>query len=365
MKCYKTVVLSLMIGAGLSFAALAADRESSARLTAKEKAEILDTLSKQLKIKYVFPEAANHIALEFATKSAQGGYDKAETPVEFAELLSQDLRKFGNDRHFRVRFDPSFQPEPEGSSVPSDTEMAKERADEARSAWGIATVQRLPGNVGYLDLRGFGQDEIVAPAYTSAMSLLAGTDALIVDLRRNGGGSPGAVAFFMSHFFAFGDERHLNDIYERPKDQTRAFWTNPAASVRYTKPVYVLISARTFSGGEECAYDFQTQKRAKLVGEVTGGGANPGEPYELGHGLVAFIPTGRAINPITHTNWEHIGVKPDIEVPAANALQRAYTETLRLVVAKETDHDKRDALEKVLVRVEKGEPEPIDYSRRP
>lgn len=222
-------------------------------------------------------------------------------------------------------------------------------------AYGVDRVQRLPGNVGYMEVRGFGPALIVGAAYSNAMSLLSGTDALVLDLRRNGGGEPESVAHLLSHFFAEGDERHLNDIYDRPKNSTREYWTNPAVTVRYTKPIHVLTSRQTFSGGEEAAYDLQTQKRATLIGETTGGGANPGDNVALGHGLVAFIPTGRSINPITRTNWEHVGVKPDIAVPAAAAMKTAYTAILSDLIAKATDPDEREGLTDTLARAEKGE----------
>jgi C-terminal processing protease CtpA/Prc len=125
--------------------------------------------------------------------------------------------------------------------------------------------------------------------------------------------------------------------------------------------VYVLVSGYTFSGGEECAYDFQTQKRGTLVGETTGGGANPGDFVALGHGFAAFIPDGRAINPITKTNWEHVGVKPDVTVPAAKAQQTAYAEILRTLIAEEKDSEARQELNRILARVEKGDSEKVEY----
>jgi C-terminal processing protease CtpA/Prc len=161
------------------------------------------------------------------------------------------------------------------------------------------------------------------------MQLLMGSEAVILDLRENGGGDPESVAYLVSHFFPEGDARELNAIYNRPRNTTRQYWTSPLAAPRYTGPVYVLTSAHTFSGGEECAYDFQTQKRATVVGETTGGGANPGRAVDLGGGFNAFIPTGRAINPVTHTNWEHVGVKPDVVVPAAEALVWVRSRVLR------------------------------------
>ncbi|MEO6155979.1 MAG: S41 family peptidase, partial [Thermomonas sp.] len=220
--------------------------------------------------------------------------------------------------------------------------------------FGIDSVKRLPGNVGYLELRGFGPTAMVGAAISGAMTLLSGTDALILDLRRNGGGEPETVAYLMSHFFAPGDERHLNDLYFRAGDKTHQYWTSAAVGPRYTRPVYVLTSGRTFSGGEECAYDFQTQKRAKIVGETTGGGANPGDGYAIAKGYAAFIPNGRAINPITKTNWEHVGVKPDISVPAADAQKVAHAAILRELIAATNSQEEKTELQDSLKDVEAG-----------
>jgi hypothetical protein len=149
---------------------------------------------------------------------------------------------------------------------------------------------------------------------------------MIVDIRANGGGSPHMVALVTSYLF--GNERvHLNSLYFRPADRTDDFYTDPSVAGRKfgpDKPVYVLTSARTFSGAEEFAYNLQTRKRAIIVGETTGGGAHPGEGVSLPHGLMMFVPTGRAINPITKTNWEGVGVRPDVPVAADAALEKAH-----------------------------------------
>ncbi|HJW09358.1 MAG TPA: S41 family peptidase [Holophagaceae bacterium] len=342
---------------------LSAQTPAPAPLSAADRAAVVERLGKELWANYVFPEVAERVAKELAGKLAKGGYNQAATPEAFAKALHEDLRALGQDSHFRVRFDPGFRPMGEDEDKPlTPEEKAEMRTMSARHGFGIARVEILPGNLGYLDLRGFGPTEFVGAAYSNAMGLLSGTDALILDLRQNGGGDPESVAYLMSHFFEEGDTRHINDIYNRPKDRTRQYWTSPLAGPRYTRPVYVLTSAWTFSGGEECAYDFQTQKRATLVGETTGGGANPGGPVSLGHGFVAFIPTGRAINPVTHTNWEHVGVKPDRAVPAAEALKVAQVELLKGLLGKEKEVDSRKRLEEVLARVEKGEAEKPRYS---
>jgi C-terminal processing protease CtpA/Prc len=212
----------------------------------------------------------------------------------------------------------------EPAHAPGSAAANDERDQAMREGYGIEKIDHLPGNIGYIDLRGFGSTEFAGPAYTSAIALLAGTDALILDLRRNGGGSPLSVAYLLSHFFPRSERRHLNDMYDRRTGKTREFWTETTVAQRYDMPFYVLTSARTFSAGEECAYDFQTQKRATLAGETTGGGANPVSRFSVRHGILAAIPTARPINPVTGTNWKHVGVKPDIAVPAEQALQTAH-----------------------------------------
>jgi len=337
------------------------EQHASPAVGASDRKEIIATLGKQLQTNYVFPDVAQQFATTLASKEANGGYTAANTVDSFSQALARDMRAVGKDAHFDVFVDPEFHPR-DANAVPSKEDLARDRQAITHYGFGIQRVERLPGNVGYIEIRGFGPTTMVSAAYSAAMSLLSGTDALILDLRRNGGGEPGSVAYLMSHFFPEGDERHLNDLYYRAGNTTHQYWTDPSAGPRYGKPVYVLTSARTFSGGEECAYDFQTQKRATLVGETTGGGANPGDEFGIGHGLAAFIPTGRAINPVTHSSWEHVGVKPDIAVPAAKAQQAAYVAILRMLLASATDPDQRQELQDTLAKAEKGESEQPNYA---
>jgi C-terminal processing protease CtpA/Prc len=238
------------------------------------------------------------------------------------------------------------------------------RSASARESYGISRVQLLPGDVSYIDLRSFGHPEIVGAAYDAAVSLIAGTKALVLDLRQNNGGEPDGVAYLLSHFFAEGDARHLNDIYSRADNSTHQFWTIPSAMPRFTGPIYVLTSHHTGSAAEECAYDLQTQKRATLVGETTVGGANPGDWTPLGHGFVAFIPMARAINPITKTNWEHVGVKPDVAVPAASAMKVTYVTILNELKEKSKDPDEQAGLKNTLTGVQSGKVQLPAYAPR-
>jgi hypothetical protein len=191
----------------------------------------------------------------------------------------------------------------------------------------VVRADRLAGGIGYIEVVGFPPPMGFKPALDRAMAALAGSKALIIDVRRNGGGAPPAVAYLVSFLYAADQRVHVNDILTRTAgtgDYTRqSFHTEPTPVSFAGVPVYVLTSSYTFSGGEEFAYDVKSLGRAMLVGELTGGGANPTGGVPLPNGLNASIPFGRAENPITKTNWEGHGVDPDVAVPAADALRVA------------------------------------------
>ncbi|MFA6985688.1 MAG: S41 family peptidase [Arenimonas sp.] len=362
---------SLALALTLAVAPIATVTAQDARpvvpISASDRSEVIAALGETLQADYIFPDVAERVAKALKAKNAEGGYAAATNAEAFSELLSKDLRELGKDSHFRVAYAPGYTPRPTtlSDAPPPKEEIEQMRRELSSVAFGLQRVELLHGNVGYIELRGFGPTEIVGEALGAAMQMMSGTEALILDLRRNGGGEPSTVAFLMSHFFAEGDRRHLNDIYTRAINRTEEYWTDGKVRSRYLKPVYVLTAPRTFSGGEECAYDFQTQKRGILVGEPTGGGSNPGDDFSITHDFVAFIPTGKAINPITHTNWEHVGVKPDIAVPAADALKTAHAAALRTLVAASTNPDEKAYLEDSLHKVETGVVDAPRYTARP
>ncbi len=199
--------------------------------------------------------------------------------------------------------------------------------------YGIFKVERLDGDIGYIDLRAVAPPDDAARAIAAAMELVSGTAALIIDLRHNGGGAPAGVVFWLSYLFP-DDQTHLNDIFDAGSGETRQFWT--LASVpghRYLdRPVYLLTSERTFSGGEDFAYSLQAQGRAELIGETTGGGAHPTQRVPISATLVLAVPNARSVNPVTGTNWEGTGVVPDVAVPAEQAFDVAYGRALRHVL---------------------------------
>lgn len=332
------------------------DAPGSAQATFDGKARhaIVTQLAQTVEDNYVFPDVARKVAANLRERDAKHAYDGAATPDALAAMLADDMRSTGKDLHFNVWPDPDYKPSP--TTSPSAETLAQQREQAERMAGGIFRAERLPGNVGYLDLRGFEPVYYSAANIDAAMALLKNTEAIIIDLRKNGGGDGDTVTYLLSHFFGEGDPKHLNDMVFRKDHRTEQHWTTTAVAVRYTRPVYVLTSKHTFSAAEECAYDFQTQKRATIVGETTGGGANPGDVFPLGQGLVALISTGQSINPITHTNWEGVGVKPDMAVKANRALDIANAKILReIVIPKSNDARVRVQLSAEAERLERGE----------
>ena len=296
--------------------------------------EVVDTLVKRLNDTYVFPETASKMEQAIRAHSAAGEYEQITSARQFAEKLTADLQAVSHDKHLRVRYShDSIAVRPDGPGEPSAEEREAVRRELVRINYGFERVERLPGNIGYIDLRGFtpaeiGGGETVAAAFT----FLANTDALIIDIRKNGGGDPNQVALICSYLF--GSERvHLNDLHWRDGkgERVEEFWTlKDIPGRRYEgKDVYVLTSSYTFSGAEEFANNLKTLKRATVIGETTGGGANPGGGNRLAEHFAAFIPTGRAVNPITKTNWEGTGVEPDVKVPADQALHVAQLAALK------------------------------------
>jgi C-terminal processing protease CtpA/Prc len=186
---------------------------------------------------------------------------------------------------------------------------------------GVEKVDHLGPNIGYLQISSFGPVFLVSEKFAAAMNDLADTDGLIIDLRNNGGGGGDSVALLISYLV---DERtRLNDTWERATGVTTQYWTQDKLDgKRYggKKPVLILAGLNTKSAAEAFVYTMQALKRATVVGERTWGGANAARPYRLGDHFLAVIPSRRSISPVTHANWEGVGVIPDIAATPDDAL---------------------------------------------
>jgi C-terminal processing protease CtpA/Prc len=225
---------------------------------------------------------------------------------------------------------------------------ARELEEARRDNFGFRKVERLDGNIGYIDFRYFADAGQAGATAVAAMNFLAYSDAVIVDLRQNGGGSPSQIQLICSYFFE--EPTHLNDLYYRAGDSTENYWTLPyvPGNRMAGADLYILTSNRTFSGAEEFSYNMKNQKRATIIGETTGGGAHPTDVMIVQTDYILRVPVARAINPVSKTNWEGTGVAPDIQVPAGEAFDKAYSMALEKLAAKAADPGKKAELEWVL-----------------
>ncbi|WP_429923243.1 S41 family peptidase [Agrobacterium vitis] len=262
--------------------------------------KVIAGIALELREGYVFPDKGEQAADALEKKLGENAYAGVTDPAQFALLLTEQLRAITQDSHMRVIFGSPFakQPPPSG---PQDAGFE---------------VKRLDGNIGYIHLAKFVPPEVFNSAADDAMRNVSDTAALIIDMRDNGGGHPASVAYLASFFLEPGKGVHINDLIWRNRGtstfRTESFWSSPTP-VRYLgKPVYVLVGPKTYSAGEEFAYDLQVLKRATVVGATTRGGANPGGLNDLGSDLFVVVPTGRAENPITRSNWGGVGVQPDV-----------------------------------------------------
>ncbi|GAA5179529.1 S41 family peptidase [Rugosimonospora acidiphila] len=285
-----------------------------------------------LRGKYIFADKAEEAATAILKELAAGQYEGLDEAA-LGERLTATLFEICQDRHLRVRVRDESLHE---ALAESELEAAW-REQQRLTNHGIARVERLDGNVGYLDLRGVTGAAIGGRAIAAAMELVSHTHALIVDLRKNRGGSPDGVIFWTSYFFPDGDT-HLNNIYDGATGLTRQYWSlSWLPGERYLdRPVYLLTSDFTFSAGEEFCYNLKAQGRATLIGETTRGGAHPTEAFPITPTFEITVPIARSVNPITGGNWEGTGVEPDVAVPAAQAFDTAYREALRQVLAAST-----------------------------
>jgi C-terminal processing protease CtpA/Prc len=218
-------------------------------------------------------------------------------------------------------FSPEVLPKGEPKRTPDDE--ARMRTELERDNCAFEKVERLPSNIGYLKFNAFLDPAICVPTAMAAMNFLGNVDAIIFDLRANGGGDPKMIAFISTYLF--GEPTHLNDLYNRKEDSTTQYWTMPYVPGKKLtgKPVFVLTSKRTFSGAEEFSYNLKNLKRATIIGETTGGGAHPVSGHRVDDHFMIGVPFAKAVNPISKTNWEGTGVEPDVKVPANEALDVA------------------------------------------
>lgn len=344
MKVKKSIIAALLV---LAAAAPALGQsQSDMQMTAASRQQLVEKLSEEVDKRYVFPERAKQVAASLREQHKRGAYDGITSARRLTEVLTAQMQATSNDRHLRVTYseEPILARVPQAAASPQE---AANRLGRMRAMnFGVEKVERLPFNIGYLELAGFVSAADAAETLAAAMTLLAHTDALVIDLRNNLGGDATTSTFLASYLL---DKRtHLGDFYYRAGNRIEQRWSmDVVPGLRYgqKKDVYILTSRDTFSAAEDFSYALQNLKRATVIGQTTGGGANAGEDVPLMPKFSAFVPQSRLISPITKTNWEGVGVKPDIAVCAADALKTAQVAILQKWAALEPDGARRQELQ--------------------
>jgi hypothetical protein len=319
---------------------------------AAKKRAVVDEIAALFDENYIFSETAKKVGEALRAKLAAGAFDAAADAATFARAVSSVILDVSKDRHTGFAFAPAIAEDIrrlEGQSEEERAKVRERRLQEARrDNFGFRKVERLEGNIGYLDFREFASPDLAGPTAVAAMNFLGYCDAVIVDLRQNGGGDPAQIQLISSYFFS--DPAHLNDLYYREGDRMENYWTLPfvPGPRMADADLYILTSNRTFSGAEEFTYNMKNLKRGTVIGETTGGGAHPTRTMIVQTDYLLRVPFARAINPVSKTNWEGAGVTPDIAVPAAEAFDKAYALAVEKLAAKASDPGRKAEYEWIL-----------------
>jgi hypothetical protein len=332
-------------------------RQVQAQQSLSQTDSVVGNLAASLQHQYVFADKGAELAQKLMAAHKASRYAALNNET-LAAALNRDLQQWGNDKHLRVGY--SAGPLPMVTEVQMEI-PAEEKAGYGeylrRDNYGINKLEVLKGNIGYIDFKYFCTPEFAGDSYAAMMNYVAQTDALIIDLRQcMGSTSPDAIPFISSYLF--DKPVHLNDLYWRKGNITNQSWTYAyVPGKRYVgKPVYLLVGNGTFSGAEELAYDLKNLKRATLFGEQTGGGANGGGHITLSTHFNVFMPVGRAINPITKTNWEGVGVAPDSVINPARALYAAHKTALQTIAQAVADTGYKQYLAQVIKEITENAP---------
>ena len=286
---------------------------------------VVSRVADELERHYVDAETGRRLAAALRSRLGSGAYPASTAGEELARRVTADLRAASGDGHLGLEYSAAPIPEEDRAAAEELDRRDRIRYYGPQLNFGFQRVELLPGNIGYLDLRVFAPLDWGGETATAAMTLLANSDALVIDLRQNGGGH-GEMAQWIASYLLAAEPRPLSGEYSRASGATTQRWSLPyVPGKRYgaEKPVYVLTSRRTFSAAEALAYDLQALKRATVVGERTGGGAHPYENVKLDAHFVLWLPKARSVNPLTGGNWQGVGVRPDIEVTSDDALATA------------------------------------------
>jgi len=334
MKTYFKIIL-LIISSVMIQNVYAQDVNSKKVLTKKEKGTIVSSIEEHLNKTYIDLELSQKMITELNTNLKSKKYKAIIDPSEFSKVLTEDLQGVSKDLHLKIRFEPKrIAQKKRVVSDEMQLEMEKRMAMKmAEINYGFTETKILNGNIGYLNLRMFADIKYAEEAATAAMNFLSNTNAIIIDLRTNGGGVPSMMQLLSSYFF---DETPvlLSDFYERETGEKTQLYSfaNVDGKRSTNKPVYILTSKNTFSAAEAFTYTLKHLDKATIVGEVTKGGANRTKRINLNDDFTISVPYIESIHPITKTNWEGKGVQPNIKTTEKDAFVTAYIDAVNKTV---------------------------------
>ena len=321
-------------------------QENISTLTKKEKKAIISSIQTHLQDTYIDIELSYKMIAQLNQSLKSKAYKSITNPSEFSKTLTQDLQNISKDYHLKVRYEPKRIAQKK-QIMPDDLKLKMEQKKATQMAeinYGFVETKILNGNIGYLNLRIFADTKYAEDTATSAMNFLSNTNAIIIDLRSNGGGVPNMVQLLASYFCQESPVL-LSNFYERKTDTKTQLYTLPQVyGKRQTnKPLYILTSKNTFSAAEAFAYSLKHLDKAIIVGEVTKGGANRTKRISLNDAFTISVPYIKSTHPITKSNWEGKGIQPNIKTNKKEALVHAYIDAIN----KTTKRNKNNILNKI------------------
>lgn len=290
----------------------------NARLDAAERHRVIRGAIANLKGYYVYPEIAQKASDALLAHEKNGDYEAVKDGGAFADLLTKQMRVATQDMHLDVLYSQVPLPEHPLGATPESLKRYREFIEHDNCTFEKAEI--LPRHIGYLKLNSFPDLSVCEATARAEMGRLNDVDAIIFDLRENRGGYPDMVMLLAAYLFD-----HPEYMYSPRETTTQRSWTrSPVPGNKLAdKPVYILTSGWTSSAAEHFSYDLKMLKRAKLVGETTGGAAHSGVFHRIDEHFGMGIPETKPINPFSQSDWAVVGVEPDVKVKASDALETA------------------------------------------
>ena len=312
-------------------------------LDIQSKNMIIDTILKCFEDNYVYQEVALSLKDSIIRRNKEGEYSNITEMKKFLTRMSSDIRKITQDKHISINYIENSEYE---SGKRKHSLLSEQIDEKKRKNFDFRKVEWLPGNIGYIRFDTFEDPQYAGEIAASAVNFISNCEAIIIDLRYNHGGEEKMVRYLASYFFA--EPTLLNIRYFTKQDSIVQSWTDsyiPGKKLT-DKDIYILTSSNTASGAEAFTYILKNYNKATVIGENTSGAAHWADYYYYSTlNLEIKLPVARPINPITKTDWERTGIRPDINISENRSLDKAYIIALEKLIKTGRDKAKLRELE--------------------